>query len=495
MTTTDNSRLRRAHSSAARLFTAIGNRWYEFPVRWQILIAISILTLTATLVSGIFAVLDARERAAIETRSNIELWSRHISTKAKEIEQPSEIARFASRLETEMANVRHVSVRVFDPTGQPLRLSPLPIHNDSHEATRERAPDWFVKLVQPDIETHSVNIVEGGQHLATVLITGVPDDEIAEAWELLQVMGLLWLAAIGLMTVGLYFILGLILDPLAKLGGGMRELEDGHYAFRLQIPRVRELAAIAGNFNTLAAALDKANAENGRLYRQLIAVQEDERREMSRDLHDEFGPCLFGIMAGTAAIERHAKHLPPPDAAPILACVQEIVQVSDHLKGLNRALLNRLRPVALGRSTLEELINELVATFKRRHGDIRFEQDFHDLPTTFGEAIDLAVYRCVQEALTNAIRHGQAMNVGVEIFEGRSDAGRNVSVKVTDDGAGIQQSTPIGYGLSGMRERVRSLAGSLSIEPNAPRGTIISVAIPVTDKEKAKSDGRVLSHR
>ncbi len=494
MTQTNTSKLTRAHSAVLGLVSAVRDRWYEFPVRWQILLAISTLTLIATFVSGVFAVLDARGRAGIETRSNIELWSRHIATKAKEIDVPADIARFASRLDAEMANVRHVAVRVFDPTGQPIRISPLPVTPASGE-TRERAPDWFVRLVQPDIETHSLNIVEGGQHFATVLITGVPDDEIAEAWELLQVMGLLWLGAIGLMTIGLYFILGLILDPLAKLASGMRELEDGHYGFRLQPPRVRELAAIAGNFNTLAAALDKANAENSRLYRQLIAVQEDERREISRDLHDEFGPCLFGIMAGTAAIERHAKHLPPPDAAPILACVQEIVQVSDHLKSLNRALLNRLRPVALGRSTLDELITELIATFKRRHGDIRFEQGLHDLPSTYGEAIDLALYRCVQEGLTNAIRHGQAMNVAVEIFESRGDAGRSVNVKVTDDGAGIQQSASMGYGLSGMRERVRVLAGSLTIEPNAPRGTIISVAIPLTDKEKAKTDGRVLSHR
>jgi two-component system sensor histidine kinase UhpB len=494
MTQTNTSKLTRAHSAVLGLVSAVRDRWYEFPVRWQILLAISTLTLIATFVSGVFAVLDARGRAGIETRSNIELWSRHIATKAKEIDVPADIARFASRLDAEMANVRHVAVRVFDPTGQPIRISPLPVTPASGEA-RERAPDWFVRLVQPDIETHSLNIVEGGQHVATVLITGVPDDEIAEAWELLQVMGLLWLGAIGLMTIGLYFILGLILDPLAKLASGMRELEDGHYGFRLQPPRVRELAAIAGNFNTLAAALDKANAENSRLYRQLIAVQEDERREISRDLHDEFGPCLFGIMAGTAAIERHAKHLPPPDAAPILACVQEIVQVSDHLKSLNRALLNRLRPVALGRSTLDELITELIATFKRRHGDIRFEQGLHDLPSTYGEAIDLALYRCVQEGLTNAIRHGQAMNVAVEIFESRGDAGRSVNVKVTDDGAGIQQSASMGYGLSGMRERVRVLAGSLTIEPNAPRGTIISVAIPLTDKEKAKTDGRVLSHR
>ncbi len=68
-------------------------------------------------------------------------------------------------------------------------------------------------------------------------------------------------------------------------------------------------------------------------------------------------------------------------------------------------------------------------------------------------------------------------------------------VKISDDGAGMNQSAPLGYGLSGMRERVRVQAGTLAIEPNVPSGTIISVTIPLQDKEKAKSDGRVLSHR
>jgi two-component system, NarL family, sensor histidine kinase UhpB len=87
------------------------------------------------------------------------------------------------------------------------------------------------------------------------------------------------------------------------------------------------------------------------------------------------------------------------------------------------------------------------------------------------------------------------MSVAVEIFESRNTGGRSLTVKISDDGAGIPQPASVGYGLSGMRERVRGQSGTLVIEPNVPRGTVISVTIPLQDKEKSKSDGRVLSHR
>ena len=83
----------------------------------------------------------------------------------------------------------------------------------------------------------------------------------------------------------------------------MLSLEDGHYATRLDLPKVKELAVITEQFNTLAGALDSARDENSRLYRQLITVQEEERREIANELHDEAGPCLFGITANASSIQ------------------------------------------------------------------------------------------------------------------------------------------------------------------------------------------------
>jgi len=94
-----------------------------------------------------------------------------------------------------------------------------------------------------------------------------------------------------------------VLDPLASLSKGMLRLEDGHYATRLQAPKVKELAVITNRFNTLAESLDVAREENSGLYRQLISVQEEERREIANELHDEAGPCLFGITANASSIQ------------------------------------------------------------------------------------------------------------------------------------------------------------------------------------------------
>jgi two-component system sensor histidine kinase UhpB len=458
--------------------------WHDRPFRWQILFAISLLTAVASLISGVFAVVDARDRAGIETRSNIELWSSHIIARAQEIKSPSELNAFAAHLSAEMANVRHVTVDVFDAANNPIIAS---TRSGFAEHAEEQAPDWFILLVQPDIGSRRFSLGSDGQRIGSVVITGVPDDEIAEAWELLRLMAMLWLGAIALLMIGLYFILDLILGPLAKLGRGLHELEGGDYAIRLDMPRVRELETIATSFNKLAAALGASNAENSNLYRQLIAVQEDERREISRDLHDEFGPCLFGIMAATTSVAHHAKSLPPAQAAPIAACVEEIVQVSGHLKSMNRALLNRLRPIALGRHTLKDLISELVDTFRRRHRGVLFDCKGEDLPATFGEEIDLTIYRCVQEGVTNAVRHGRPQTIKVEVSTSRLGEQRAARVVVTDDGAGMKQASSFGYGLSSMRERVHELDGHLKFAPNMPSGTVLTVVLPLPEAAPAPS--------
>lgn len=471
----------RTGNRALTLFENISNGWYACPFRWQILIAITLLTMFTGLIGGLIAVLDARNRAAIETQSNVELWRHHIAAQAREIDGPADLAPFSWRLAHEMAQVRHVTIRVLDANDKPMAEAQNG-KSIAARSEREAAPQWFIDLAKPASEVQSVPITAEGKRVGTVLIQGEPDDEIAEAWELLELMSILWLGGTALMMTGLYFVLGFVLDPLVTLADGMRELEDGHYGLRIEPqPKVRELAAIVGSFNTLAEALDNANAENSRLYRQLIAVQEDERRQISRDLHDEFGPCLFGITAGTGSIERHARNLPEPQSSAILSCVTEIAHVSDRLKSLTRSLLNRLRPVALGRVTLTQLLEELILTFERRHTGTRFSHEFQGLAASYGEDIDLTLYRCVQEGLTNAMRHGKPKLVSIALAIQETPSGAGIRLRIADDGVGISDSASIGFGLSGMRERVRAQSGTLVIEALQPAGTALLVNLPVRD--------------
>jgi two-component system sensor histidine kinase UhpB len=282
-------------------------------------------------------------------------------------------------------------------------------------------------------------------------------------------------------------VLGRVLDPLAHLSKGMLSLEDGHYATRLDLPKVKELAVITERFNTLAGALDTARDENSRLYRQLITVQEEERRQIANELHDEAGPCLFGITANASSIQNFADQLPDERQAELITRrVGEILSITERLKLLNRALLKKLRPGPLGRVKLTELLDELVAGFQRRHPDTHISIAFGKLADSYGEAIDLTLYRCIQEGITNAIRHGKAGSLAIDLLEesvtrkggGKRSRGR-INLSLSDDGKGIAPATPKGFGLTTMTERVRSLGGTCVIESAPAKGTIIHVEIPI----------------
>ena len=115
---------------------------------------------------------------------------------------------------------------------------------------------------------------------------------------------------------------------------------------------MKELAVITNRFNTLARRLGTARDENSRLYRQLITLQEEERREIANDLHDEAGACLFGITANASSIRTIAGQLPKARALEISRRVGEILSITDRLKAMNRALLRSCGRVPWAGSSL-----------------------------------------------------------------------------------------------------------------------------------------------
>jgi two-component system sensor histidine kinase UhpB len=382
--------------------------------------------------------------------------------------------------------VRHVRILATDEQGDFVQIAPDE-HAERAFTHPERAPQWFADLVGPSIGTREVRVVLGPSRIGTILIVGEPRDELGEVWEEVSRRAVIWLGITALMLGLLYVVLGRLLNPLVGLAGGMQELEDGNFATRLAPPRVRELAVIASRFNTLAEALGKARAENSRLYRSVIELQEDERRQIANELHDEAGPCLFGITANVSSIRRLAELVPAAQATLIEQRADEVHTITERLKTINRDLLRRLRPIELGRIPLEELIGSLVAGFGRRHPEVTFSVAIGSLADKYGEAVDLTVFRCVQEALTNAMKHGGATSVGVELREERgvangSDRLSRLHLTIQDNGAGLTAGAPPGIGMTAMRERVGGLGGSASIAASPGGGTTVSVQIPVPVK-------------
>ncbi len=458
------------------------NRWHALPVRWQLMVSIAVISVGAVLLSIALAVLDARGRVEVEVSSSMEVAHRLVNDAISRARNDRPAAGLLDILPEQLTYVRHARVLVSDKHGDLVQIAPDE-RNAGLLPHPEHAPQWFADLVGPSVGTRQIRVMLGDSRIGEVIIVGEPRDELGEVWEEVSRRAIIWLGITALMLALLYFVLGRLLNPLVELAAGMHKLEDGNYGARVAEPKVRELAALAGEFNTLAEALEKARAENSRLYSNLIALQEDERRRIANDLHDEAGPCLFGITANAASIARLASLEPNAQTAPINTRVGEIHTITERLKAINRDLLRNLRPVEIGRIPLSELIGSLVAGFERRHPECTFALSFGEVARGYGEEADIAVFRCVQESLTNVIKHAKATRASVYI--GERSATSTLRVRIEDNGVGIPAGANSGIGFTAMRERIRSLDGTSSID-SSPNGTTISIDLPLRAKVAGK---------
>jgi two-component system sensor histidine kinase UhpB len=381
-----------------------------------------LINLLAAFVAVSVSILNTRTATRVEIEASLEVAQRFVNAALKDLASQGQFNQLEQRLPLQLKHLRHVRIHFMDSMGQLTVMSP------ETESALPHAPRWFAALVRPQLVGRAVRVV-AADGINPLVIVGEPADEIAEAWRDLYYLAIVWFTLDALILVILYIVLGRLLEPLQSLSRGMARLEDGHYTTRLPTPKVKELALITNRFNTLAEALDVARKENSGLYRQLISVQEEERREIANELHDEAGPCLFGITANASSIRSISDQLPGPRTAEINHRVGEILGIVERLKLMNRALLKKLRPGSHGRVGLGELINELIAGFERRRPGTHIVYSAGRLAQSYGEPIDLTLYRCVQEGITNAIRHGRARNLIVNLVEesGHRRNGANAS--------------------------------------------------------------------
>jgi two-component system sensor histidine kinase UhpB len=257
---------------------------------------------------------------------------------------------------------------------------------------------------------------------------------------------------------------------------------------RLPRPQAQELAAITDRFNALALALEAARAENEKLHHRLITAQDDERRRTALELHDEVGPNLFGLKAHAASIATVAAKLEDQAARKVTECVRDMLAIIEQLQSINRSMLNRLRPMALGHVPLRDILCELVRDRARQHPQIDFSIRADNLARSYGDSVDLTIYRCVQESLTNIVRHAQAKHVTVELREAMSEANASangasqLALTVRDDGRGIDPKAAPGFGLRGMQERAQALGGSCKVDSASGCGTAVRIVIPLHER-------------
>ena len=251
--------------------------------------------------------------------------------------------------------------------------------------------------------------------------------------------------------------------PLEDLAETMRHHDPLTPGVRAEVTGDASVVALAQTFNDM---LDRLEAERRDSARQALTVQEAERRRVARELHDEVGQTLTGVML---QIEGLAAGIPEE----LRDQLEELRETARHGAEEVRRIARRLRPDALEELGLHSALAALSSGFER-HARVpvtrRLAQDIDVAPE-----VELVIYRVAQEALTNVARHAEASHVNVEL---QHDADKTVLV-VSDDGRGLPPGAEhSSNGVRGMRERAMLVNGTLALERNPGRGTVVRLSVP-----------------
>ncbi len=276
----------------------------------------------------------------------------------------------------------------------------------------------------------------------------------------------------ALADLGVEAVAGLFV-PLRFRGGTLGVLE----AFdRFEGPEfsAQDEALLQGAAASAATAVATAQSvERDRLRRSLQAA-EDERRRWARELHDDTLQALGGLRVLLSS----ARRTEDPDVFR-QAIDTAVRQIGEEIAGL-RALITELRPASLDELGLGSALDALVERMRLVHGlqiETTFDLDRESGRTTqrLDPELETAVYRIIQESLTNAARHARADRVDVSVIQ----RGGEVNLTVADDGQGFDEDVPSeGFGLTGMRERVALANGRLELSSSS-EGTVVTVSVPV----------------
>jgi len=225
------------------------------------------------------------------------------------------------------------------------------------------------------------------------------------------------------------------------------------------------------------SALARALEENRLLSQRSMQVQEEERRNLARELHDELGQSLNAIKVDAVTIRDGSENV-----AEVQRGAKAIIEVSGQVYDVVRSLLQRLRPVALDELGLRSAVEYGIEQWRRRHVAVRCNFSTQGDLDGLSEEINITLYRLAQECLTNVAKHAQATSVAIVLARADSSEhnGTEISFSFEDNGRGFDPARRSqGLGLVGLRERVEALGGHFDLQSAPGEGVRVRASIPV----------------
>ena len=353
---------------------------------------------------------------------------------------------------------------------------------------------------RPEIDTHPAQVHDGifdiaqdiqvaGQPMGRVLMgfsLSLMDDAIHKSRNRGITIALIEI----ILTIIVTIFIGLGLTRrLGILSKAAAEVEAGNYSVSVPVEADDEVGKTAAAFNSMVAKVSKRTQqllqeekrtqqllnENRLLIQKSLEVQEEERKHLARELHDELGQCITAIQADAESI----RDLSPQGDGRVITSADAILKVSAHIYDVVHSMMHLLRPSVLDNLGLIEALKEEIDSWNKRNPKINCEYTFDGDLSDLGEHTNISIYRIVQECLTNIVKHASATRVNIKL---NNDA-EKLSLAINDDGVGMDKNVSehghsMGLGLIGMRERIQALNGVFSYEISNGEGFRIFIHIP-----------------
>ena len=380
---------------------------------------------------------------------------------------------------TRVGRVRANEISLYDEQNKLLYRSPPPTYKVGREA-----PQWYTNLVSSPLAPKEIALPRG-----RMVLQADPSRATLDGWDDLRPM--IWIVLAGFVVANLlvYGLIGRVLKPLSLLVQGLGKVAHGAYDTRLPALSGHEGRQISTAFNSMAQSVQDtaaarqeaqaatlALAENRELTQIIQTRIEAERGSIARELHDEMGQQVTAIKSIGLAIARKAEgqdDMIAQSAHLVMNCADKIYE------GVHR-LISKLRPLALDRFGLKDALQDMVDDWRLLHAEVILHLTTSGDLEGLDEEVTTAVYRIVQEAVNNSLRHANASRIDVKVLATIDF----LQLEVLDNGNGVLEKflAPGHFGVLGIKERAYALEGIFELENLQPTGIRIAVKLPITRK-------------
>lgn len=434
-------------------------------LRWRLSLAIGLLLTAALAVAALVAVGNARVAVSREVDTSLRSATASLDLTLSLIRDLDdvEVERVLAKWVAGFTGARHLCVSIDTRTAPHDRCT----FSDAPPGV----PDWFVQGAEFS-EPPVLREVPLTEKTVRVHLEADPRDELREAWvdvrSQLMVIGALAFAV----NLCVFLTISFALRPLARLVRAMDQIGRGQRATELPRAGPPEVQRLSEKLGELEDRIARGREQVRSLHLRNLDLQEDERRMVARELHDEIGQHVTAIEMETIRVAR----MSPDEQAQREARLQQLRASVAEIHRVSRRLVGRLRPPSIESLGLVGALEGLLDRWREDYPDSALEAVLDPGCDRMPGDRAVHLYRIVQESLSNAARHAQAGNVWVRVVLESTV----VRLRVGDDGRGFDpQAATRGYGLAGMRERTEALSGSFAVTSKSGAGTVIEAEFPL----------------